>query len=46
MYLLIQRLQKGDVLQLMIGVSGARISQNEMDEINNNFEFGRSLRTN
>ena len=35
-----QRLQKGDVLQLMIEVSGAKdFPKIEMDEINNNFEF-------
>ena len=35
-----QRLQKEDVLQLMIEVSGAKdFPKIEMDEINNNFEF-------
>ena len=35
-----QRLQKGDVLQLMIEVSGAKnFPKIELDEINNNFDF-------
>ena len=35
-----QRLQKGDVLQLIIEVTGAKnFPKIEMDEINNNFEF-------
>ena len=35
-----QRLQKGDVLQLIVEVTGAKnFPKIEMDEINNNFEF-------